>query len=67
MKKGLWAIINGKEKKPRDADLLVTWQKNDDKAHGIIKLELDDSYIHHVDNCDTSHDTWKRLDTLFGA
>ncbi|MCO5613220.1 hypothetical protein L7F22_067496 [Adiantum nelumboides] len=67
MKKALWAITNGKEQKPREAIATATWEERDNKAQAIIKLELDDSYIHHVDGCEIAKETWDQLDTLFGA
>ncbi|MCO5572139.1 hypothetical protein L7F22_025890 [Adiantum nelumboides] len=67
MKKALWAITNGKERKPREASAATTWEKRDNMAQAIIKLELDDTYIHHVDGCETAKETWDQLDTLFGA
>ncbi|MCO5566781.1 hypothetical protein L7F22_020461 [Adiantum nelumboides] len=68
MKKALWGITNGKERKPRDATTATTWEERDNKAQAIIKLvELDDTYIHHVDGCETAKETWDQLDTLFGA
>ncbi|MCO5563870.1 hypothetical protein L7F22_017521 [Adiantum nelumboides] len=45
----------------------ATWEERDNKAQDIIKLELDDTYIHHVDGCKTAKETWDQLDTLFGA
>ncbi|MCO5564807.1 hypothetical protein L7F22_018475 [Adiantum nelumboides] len=67
MKKALWGITNGKERKPRDATTAATWEERDKKAQAIIKLELDDTYTHHVDGCETAKETWDQLDTLFGA
>ncbi|MCO5550661.1 hypothetical protein L7F22_004150 [Adiantum nelumboides] len=67
MKKTLWGITNGKERKPRDATAATTWEERDNKAQAAIKLELDDTYIHHVDGCETAKETWDQLDTLFGA
>ncbi|MCO5557398.1 hypothetical protein L7F22_010961 [Adiantum nelumboides] len=67
MKKALWSITNGKERKRRDATAATTWEERDNKAQAIIKLELDDTYIHHVDGCETAKETWGQLDTLFGA
>ncbi|MCO5554987.1 hypothetical protein L7F22_008526 [Adiantum nelumboides] len=67
MKKALWSITNGKERKPRDATAATTWEERDNKAQAIIKLELDDTYIHRVDGCETAKETWDQLDTLFGA
>ncbi|MCO5557476.1 hypothetical protein L7F22_011041 [Adiantum nelumboides] len=67
MKKALWSITNGKERKPRDATAATTWEERDNKTQAIIKLELDDTYIHHVDGCETAKETWDQLDTLFGA
>ncbi|MCO5553311.1 hypothetical protein L7F22_006832 [Adiantum nelumboides] len=65
MKKALWGITNGKERKPRDATDAATWEGRDNKAQDIIKLELDDTYIHHVDGCETAKENWDQLDTLF--
>ncbi|MCO5555570.1 hypothetical protein L7F22_009115 [Adiantum nelumboides] len=67
MKKALWDITNGKERKPRDATAAATWEERDNKIQAIIKLELDVTYIHHVDGCETAKETWDQLDTLFGA
>ncbi|MCO5581722.1 hypothetical protein L7F22_035611 [Adiantum nelumboides] len=67
MKKALWSITNGKERKPQDATAATTWEERDNKAQAIIKLELDDTYIHHVHGCETAKETWDQLDTLFGA
>ncbi|MCO5585598.1 hypothetical protein L7F22_039533 [Adiantum nelumboides] len=67
MKKALWPITNGKEQKPRETVAAATWKERDNKAQAIIKLELDDTYIHHVDECETAKETWDQLDTLFGA
>ncbi|MCO5580120.1 hypothetical protein L7F22_033987 [Adiantum nelumboides] len=60
-------ITNGKKRKPRDATTTATWEEKDNKAQDIIKMELDDTYIHHVDGCETAKETWDQLDTLFGA
>ena len=65
MKKSLWNIANGKEKKPRDPAQANAWEVRDNKAQAIIKLELDDTYIHHVDECNNAKDTWDVLNTLF--
>ncbi|MCO5584155.1 hypothetical protein L7F22_038078 [Adiantum nelumboides] len=67
MKKALWGITNGKERKPRDTIATATWEERDNNAQAIIKLELHDMYIHHVDGCETAKETWDQLDTLFGA
>ncbi|MCO5556401.1 hypothetical protein L7F22_044549 [Adiantum nelumboides] len=67
MKKALWGITNGKEQKPQDATAAATWEERDNKTQAIIKLELDDTYIHHVDGCETTKETWDQLDTLFGG
>ncbi|MCO5562770.1 hypothetical protein L7F22_016402 [Adiantum nelumboides] len=67
MKKALWAITNGKEQKPREVIAATTWEERDNKAQAIIKLQLDDTYTHHVDGCETAKETWDQLDTLFGA
>ena len=66
MKKGLWNIPNGKDWKPRDVALASAWEMKDDKAQAIINLELDGTYIHRVDGCDTTKETWDQLNTLFG-
>ena len=57
MKKSLWNIANGKEKKPRDLAQANAWEVHDNKAQAIIKLELDDTYINHVDECNNAKDT----------
>ena len=67
MKKGLFNIVNGNEKKPRTLADVPCWEVRDDKARAIITLELDDTYIHHVDGCETSKEVWDQLITLFGA
>ncbi|MCO5567481.1 hypothetical protein L7F22_021174 [Adiantum nelumboides] len=67
MKKALCSITNGKERKPQEAVAAMTWEERDNKAQVIIKLELNDTYIHHVDGCETAKETWNQLDTLFGA
>ena len=55
-KKGNFRVANGKEKKPSTRDGKVAWLVKDEKALAIIALELSDSYIHHIDGCETSHD-----------
>ncbi|MCO5554018.1 hypothetical protein L7F22_007544 [Adiantum nelumboides] len=67
MKKALWAIGNGKERNPQEVVAAGTWEERDNEAQAIIKLELDDTYIHHVDGCEIAKETWDQLDTLFGA
>ncbi|MCO5581186.1 hypothetical protein L7F22_035064 [Adiantum nelumboides] len=68
MKMALWAITNGKERKPQEAIAIVaTLEEKDKMAQAIIQLELDDTYIHHVDGCKTVKETWDQLDTHFGA
>ncbi|MCO5591092.1 hypothetical protein L7F22_045069 [Adiantum nelumboides] len=67
MKKALWAITNGKDQKLQEVAAAATWGERDNKAQAIIKLELADTYIHHVDGCETAKETWDQLDTLFGA
>ncbi|MCO5570217.1 hypothetical protein L7F22_023935 [Adiantum nelumboides] len=56
-----------KEQKPREGVATATWEERDKKTQAIIKLELDDTYLHHVDWCETTKETWDQLDTLFGA
>ena len=65
MKKGLWNIANGKDGKPWDAALASDWEVKDKKAQAIIKLELYDTYIHHMNGCDATKETWDQLNTLF--
>ncbi|MCO5593937.1 hypothetical protein L7F22_047956 [Adiantum nelumboides] len=67
MKKALWAITNGKERKPQKSVAAATWEERNNKAQAIIKLELDDTYIHHVGGCENAKETWDQLDTVFGA
>ena len=52
MKNGLWKFANGKEQKPRDAALASAWEVKDNKDQAIIELEVDDTYINHVDGCE---------------
>ena len=33
----------------------------------IIALGLSDSYIHHIDGCETSLGAWTHLESVFGA
>ncbi|MCO5579106.1 hypothetical protein L7F22_032958 [Adiantum nelumboides] len=67
MQKALWAITNGKEQKPREATATATWEERDNKAQAIIKLKLDDAYIHRFDGCETAKEIWYQLDTPLGA
>ena len=66
VKKSLWNIANGRDKKSLDAAQAAAWEVKDDKAQAIIKLELG-TYIHHVDECTNAKDTWDVLNTLFGS
>ena len=54
MRKGLWNIVNGKEKKPSTREGEVNWITKDEKALSIIALGLSNEYIHHIDGMDTS-------------
>ncbi|MCO5581747.1 hypothetical protein L7F22_035636 [Adiantum nelumboides] len=67
MKMALWDIINGKEQRPQEVVAATTWKKRDKKAQAMIKFELDEVYIRHVDGCATNQETWDQLDTRFGA
>lgn len=67
MRKGLWGIVNGKEKIPNTREEKAIWMSKDEKALAIIALGLSDTYIHHIDGRESSHEAWNTLDTLFGA
>ena len=67
MKKGIWNVTNGKEKKPSTREGELSWLVKDEKALAIIALGLSDCYIHHIDGCENAFDAWEHLQSVFGA
>ena len=65
MKKGLWNIGNGKDKKPSIRDGEAICIPRDYKALSIIALGLSDEYIHHIDGLDTSKEASNELEKIF--
>ena len=64
MKRGIWSVTNGKDKKPSTRDGEVSWIAKDEKALAIIALGLSN---HHIDGCETGNDAWEHLETVFWA
>lgn len=67
MQKGKWGVVNGTDEKTNTREGGLAWQVRDEKAQGIIIRWLHDTYIHYLDTCTTSCESWATLQALFGA
>ena len=68
MKKGIWdVIINARDDRASTREQVAQWELKNSKALGIIGENLHDTFVHHIDGCDTSKGAWETLDRTFGA
>jgi len=57
IKKGVWSVI----KEDRPAAITEDWAKNDQEAHSIIALCIEDDQIQHIRKCVYAKDAWEEL------
>lgn len=73
----LWRYANGTEGKPvkeavtdtrtpasvekEYAKAMREWEENDDAASALIRSYVTDGQLHHVKDCNSSHDTWTKI------
>lgn len=56
-KKAIWSVIKDDKPEPVTAE----WTKNDQDAHSMIALCIDDDQIQHVRNCTSAKEAWLKL------
>src|ERR1700742_2036699 len=65
MKLGLWKLVSGREKKPRDAEKLEIYEDKAEKAAGEIYLAVEqDQRVHIKDLLDDPVAIWSKLETV---
>lgn len=57
IEKGFWDTIYNEVPDPVTDD----WKKNDQKAHSMIALNIEDDQIQHVRKCTSAKDAWGKL------
>lgn len=67
MKKGIWDVVSNEREGTSTREATSSWELKNNKALGIIGEALHDTYIHHIDNCETAKIAWVTLENLFGA
>lgn len=56
-RQGIWTVIEDEKPDP----VTAVWTKNDQDAHSIIALCIEDDQIQHVRNCKSAKDAWTNL------
>ena len=67
MKKAIWGVANGKEKKPSTREGELAQFVKYENTLSIIALGLSDFYIHHINMHETSRDAWDHLESVVGT
>jgi len=60
-----WECVTREKPAPTaDANMIRTWEKNDQKAKGKIILAIKPSKLKHITRCETSKEVWEKLKEL---
>lgn len=62
-----WVYVSGLKIKPEEEDQATVWDKTDRKAGASIILSISTSQICYVKHCETSRETWEKLQTVYSS
>lgn len=57
IEKGVWSVIEGDVPDP----ITTEWTKNDETAHSVIALNVEDDQIQYIRQCKLARDAWSKL------
>ncbi|CAI7916954.1 unnamed protein product [Closterium sp. NIES-54] len=68
VERGLWGFFDGTEKKPDNESDIAAWKKKDQKAFATLISHIGINLVSSVRICikleASTHETWKRLETM---
>eukprot|EP00253_Pinus_taeda_P021452 PITA_21452 len=64
--KGLYRIVTGQEKKPKDEDKVAKLENRQDQARGLIGMSISPDLRFHIAELDTPHEALEQITKVFG-